>query len=70
MSGTRHSPVATRERLQCFIFFHMSLIGQPDYTRRDSSSFGIIRILSRIDRIFLNLLMAEARDFFLLLPCL
>ena len=26
MSGTRHSPMATRERLQCFIpFFHMFL---------------------------------------------
>ena len=46
MVGTRHSPMATRERLQCFIpFFHMFLT------------------LSRIDRIFINLLLTEARDF-------
>ena len=38
-------------------------IAQPDYTRRDSTALGIIRTLSRIDRIFINLPMAEARDF-------
>ena len=37
-------------------------IAQPDYTRRDSTALGIIRTLSRIDRIF-YLPMAEARDF-------
>ena len=38
-------------------------IAQSDYTRRDSSAVGNIRTLSRIDRIFINLPMAEARDF-------
>ena len=38
-------------------------IAQPDYTRRDSTVVGIIRTLSRIDRVFINLPMAEARDF-------
>ena len=63
--GTRHSPMVTRERQQCFIPFspHVLEIAQPDYTRRDSTAFGIIRTLSRIDRIFVNLPMAEARDF-------
>ena len=36
---------------------------QSDYTRRDSTAPGVIRILSRIDRFFINLPMAEARDF-------
>ena len=44
-------------------FPHVLEIAQPDYTRRDSTAFGIIRTLSRIDRIFMNLPMAEAQDF-------
>ena len=44
-------------------FPHVLEVGQPDYTRRDSSALGIIRTLSRIDRIVINLPMAEARDF-------
>ena len=40
-------------------FPHVLEITQPDY----SSAIGIIRTLSRIDRIFLNLPMAVARDF-------
>ena len=45
MSGSRRSPMATRERLQCFIlsFPHVLEVAQPDYTRRDSSAIGIIR---------------------------
>ena len=38
-------------------------IAQPDFTRKDSSANGIIRTLSRIDRIFTNMPKAEARDF-------
>ena len=38
-------------------------IAQPDYTRTDSIAVGIIRTLSRIDRMFINLPVAEARDF-------
>ena len=38
-------------------------VAQSDYTRRDSTALGVIRTLSRIDRIFINLPMAEARDF-------
>ena len=38
-------------------------VAQSDYTRRDSSAVGNIRTMSRIDRIFINFPMAEARDF-------
>ena len=44
-------------------FPHVLEIAQSDYARRDSSALGVIRTLSRIDRIFFNLSMAEARDF-------
>ena len=42
---------------------HVLEIAQPDCTGRDSSVIGIIRTLSRIDRIFINFPVAEARDF-------
>ena len=45
------------------LFPHVLDIAQPDCTWRDSSVIGIIRTSSRIDRIFINLPMAEARDF-------
>ena len=41
-------------------FPHVLEIAQPDYTRRDSTALGVIRTLSRIDRNFINLLVAEA----------
>ena len=44
-------------------FPHVLEIDQSDYTRRDSAAVGNIRSLSRIDRIFINLPIAEARDF-------
>ena len=44
-------------------FPHVLEIAQPDYTWRDSAALGIIRTPSRIDRIFMNLPMAEAQDF-------
>ena len=44
-------------------FPHVLEIAQPDYTRKDSTALGIIRTLSGGDRIFINLPMAEARDF-------
>ena len=37
------------------LFPHVLEIAQPDYTRRDSSVIGIIRTVSRIDRIFFEL---------------
>ena len=46
-----------------FFFPHVFEIAQPDRTRRDSTALGIIRTLSRIDRILKNLPVAEARDF-------
>ena len=55
MSGTSHSPMAARERLLCSTFFpHVLEVAQSDYdyTRRDSTALGVIRTLSRIDRIF------------------
>ena len=55
--------MVTRERQQgSLLFRHVLEIAQPDCTRRDSTALGIIRTLSRIDRIFINLPMAEARD--------
>ena len=44
-------------------FPHVLEIAQPDYTGRDSTALEIRRTLSRIDRILINLPMAEARDF-------
>ena len=44
-------------------FPYVTEIAQSGYTRRDSTALGVIRTLSRIDRIFINLPMAEARDF-------
>ena len=45
-------------------FFPYALeVAQSDYTRSDATALGVIRTLSRIDRIFINLPMAEARDF-------
>ena len=39
-------------------------VAQSDYTRRDATALGgVKRTLSRIDRIFINLSMAEVRDF-------
>ena len=38
-------------------------IAQPDTTRRDSTTDGTIRTLSSIDRAFINLHVAGARDF-------
>ena len=45
------------------LFLHVLEIVPPDFTRRDSSANGFIRTVSRIDRAFLNIPMAEARDF-------
>ena len=44
-------------------FPHVLEVAQSDYTRRDATALGVIRTLSRIDRIFINLPFAEARDF-------
>ena len=40
-------------------FPHVLEVAQSDYTRRGSTALGVIRTLSRIDRIFINLLVAE-----------
>ena len=42
---------------------HVREIAHAGFTRRDSTALGIIRTLSRIARIFINLPVAEARDF-------
>ena len=64
MCGTKPSPTVTPEKTALFdsLFPHVLGIPQPDCTRRDSTALGIIRTLSRIDRIFINLPMAEAQD--------
>ena len=66
MSGTRRSPMATRERLPCSILsFHTSLrllsLITPGETLRLLVSSALCQ--GRIGRIFVNLPMAEARDF-------
>ena len=65
MFGIRLSLTVTRERLPSStpLFPHVLEIAQPDFTRRDSAADGTTRTLSRIDRAFINLPMAEARDF-------
>ena len=64
MSGTRHSPMVRRERLPRSIFPHVLETCQPHYTRRDSSSLGIIRTLSRIDHIFFSIYLWPRRVIF------
>ena len=71
MFGTSHSPMAAWERLLCSILsFHILEVAQSDYTRTDATALGVIRTLSRIDRIFINLPMAGARDFHCYFSCL
>ena len=63
MCGIKPSPTVTR--LPCFIplFPRFLEITQPDYTGRDSCVIGIVHTLSRIDCIFIDLPLAETRDF-------
>ena len=44
-------------------FPHALEIAPPNCTRKDVSADGILRTLLRIDRAFINIPMAEARDF-------
>ena len=45
-------------------FFPYALeIAQPSFTRKDATADGTQRTLSRIDRAFINVPIAEARDF-------
>ena len=45
------------------LFPHVLEIAQPGFTRKVSTADGTARTLSRIDSAFINLRMAEARDF-------
>ena len=45
------------------LFPRVHEIAKPDYTRRDYSFNGVVRTLPRIERAFINIPMAEARDF-------
>ena len=63
--GTKLSPTVAQEKPPCFIpssrmssrLFNLTTLG------KDFTTIGITRTLSRIDRIFINLPMVEARDF-------
>ena len=44
-------------------FPHVLEIAQPNLTRKDAAADGNLRTLSRIDRAFITLHMAESRDF-------
>ena len=45
------------------LFPYALKIAQPDFTRKEAAVDGTPRVLSRIDRAFINIPMAEARDF-------
>ena len=62
--GIRHSPTVTRERLPSFSFF-LAFSKLPSLIKQGEtpSVNGVLRTLSRIDRAFINLPMAESRDF-------
>ena len=45
------------------LFPRVLVVAQLVYTGRDSSIIGVFRTRSRIDRAFINIPMAEARDF-------
>ena len=44
-------------------FPHVLDVAQSEFTKKDATALGVIRTLSRIDRILINLPMAEVRDF-------
>ena len=63
MFGIRLSPTVTRERLPYFFYF-LAFLRLPNLiTPGETPQSMVIRTLSRIDRAFINLHMAEARDF-------
>ena len=49
--------------LPSLFFPHAREIAQPNFTRKDTSADGALRKQSRIDRAFINVPMAEARDY-------
>ena len=64
MFGTNPSMKEIRAKSALFHFFSRVLeIAQQNFTRRDATADGTVRTLSRIDRAFINLPMAKARDF-------
>ena len=44
---------------------HVLEIAPPDHTRRDATALGIIRTLSRIDRIFLSIYLWRKHEIFI-----
>ena len=65
MFGIRPSLTEIREKLHSSIHFFLVLSKSlsPIVQGRDSTADGVIRTLSRIGRAFINIPMAEARDF-------
>ena len=56
--------VIQEKRLCSAPFFPNALeIAQPNFIRKDTAADGTLRTLSRIDRAFIDVPMAEARDF-------
>ena len=39
-------------------------VAQSDHARRDATALGVIRTLSRIDRFFITLLMADVKGMY------
>ena len=64
-SGIKPSQKVTRRKRLFFhsFFPHVLETAQPNFTRKDTAADGTLRTLSRIDRAFINVPMAEARDF-------
>ena len=65
MFRIRLSPTGDMGKAALFhsLFHHVLEIASPDYTRRGSSANGVIRTVSRIDKAFLNIPVAGAREF-------
>ena len=65
MSGTRHSPMATRERLLCSILSLHTSLRLPDLITQGETPQPLVsyELCQGFDRLFIILPMAEARDF-------
>ena len=55
MFGTKNSPMAGKTAVFHSFFPYVLEVAQSDYTRRDATALGVIRTLSWIDRVLINL---------------
>ena len=64
-SGIKPSQKVMQGKRHCSVSFfpHALEVAQPKLTGKDTAADGTLRTLSRIDRAFINVLVAEARYF-------